>query len=156
MLRLSYATGRKFTAYVLAVLGFILLYGVSIRDSQQSAHDPEPTTLPAPGATLRFAATAYCRGTTTTSGVRAQRGIAAADPALLPVGSVVAVNSLGPAYNGIYTVMDTGPRVQGRELDLYMWSCKDAVKFGRRQVKVTVLRLGWNPRGSSPGLRIQD
>jgi hypothetical protein len=48
--------------------------------------------------------------------------------------------------------MDTGPKVQGRILDLYMWSCHEALAFGRKQVEVTVLRLGWNPAASSPGL----
>src|SRR5262245_41184340 len=48
--------------------------------------------------------------------------------------------------------MDTGPRVQGRVLDLYMWSCHEALKFGRKEVQVTVLRLGWDPTASSPGL----
>lgn len=79
-------------------------------------------------------------------------GVAAADPALLPVGSVVNVTTDTLKYNGIYTVMDTGPRVQGRTLDLYMWSCHEALAFGRKQVEVTVLRLGWNPNASSPGL----
>jgi hypothetical protein len=48
--------------------------------------------------------------------------------------------------------MDTGPRVQGRVLDLYMWSCHEALKFGRKDVQVTVLRLGWDPTASSPSL----
>jgi hypothetical protein len=55
-------------------------------------------------------------------------------------------------YSGVYTVMDTGPRVQGHVLDLYMWSCHEALKFGRKEVQVTVLRLGWDPTASSPGL----
>ena len=48
--------------------------------------------------------------------------------------------------------MDTGPKVQGRILDLYMWSCHEALAFGRKQVQITVLRLGWNPSNSSPSL----
>jgi hypothetical protein len=46
--------------------------------------------------------------------------------------------------------MDTGPSVQGRALDLYMWSCKEALAFGRKPIQVTVLRLGWNPQASTP------
>jgi hypothetical protein len=33
-----------------------------------------------------------------------------------------------------------------------MWSCHEALAFGRKAVQVTVLRLGWNPSASSPGL----
>ena len=79
-------------------------------------------------------------------------GIAAADDSILPVGSVVNVATDNPRYNGVYTIMDTGPRVQGRLLDLYMWSCHEALAFGRKSIQVTVLRLGWNPQASTPGL----
>ena len=39
----------------------------------------------------QFSATAYCKGTTTASGVGVTTGIAAADPGLLPVGSVLSM-----------------------------------------------------------------
>jgi hypothetical protein len=87
----------------------------------------------------------------TSSGVAAQKGVAAADPELLPVGSVVELDLLGARYNGIYTILDTGPAVQGRQVDLYMWSCNEAIEFGRRPIRLTVLRLGWNPRATTPG-----
>ena len=80
-------------------------------------------------------------------------GIAAADPDLLPVGSVIQVERLGDRYNGIYTVMDTGPAVQGRHIDIYMWSCNEALELGRRARGITVLRLGWNPQASTPDAR---
>ena len=79
-------------------------------------------------------------------------GIAAADPDLLPVGSVVQIAKLPDRYNGIYTVMDTGPKVHGRHLDLYIWNCDEALELGRRDMVITVLRLGWNPRNSTPRL----
>ena len=71
---------------------------------------------------------------------------------LLPVGSVLNIAVGDSRYNGMYTVMDTGPKVQGRVLDLYMWSCHEALRFGRKDVQVTVLRLGWDPRASAPSL----
>jgi hypothetical protein len=48
-------------------------------------------------------------------------------------------------------VLDTGPAIQGRKIDLYMWSCHEALAFGRKPVRLTVLRLGWNPRATAPG-----
>jgi len=48
--------------------------------------------------------------------------------------------------------MDTGPSVQGRHIDLYIWNCNEALAFGRREMVITVLRLGWNPRASTPSL----
>jgi 3D (Asp-Asp-Asp) domain-containing protein len=150
---LSRSTGRKILATATAALTFALLYEVTTLDSRYAARQAELRDgPPAPGARLRFTATAYCKGTTTASGVNVRTGIAAADPDLLPVGSVVQVDRLGERYNGIYTIMDTGPRVQGRHIDIYMWSCNEALELGRRSIQLTVLRLGWNPKASTPRL----
>lgn len=156
MMLLSRSIGRKIVATGTAAVAFAFLYEVTILDSRYAARRAElreATATPAPGTRLRFTATAYCRGTTTASGVNVRTGIAAADPALLPVGSVIQVERLGERYNGIYTVMDTGPAVQGRHIDIYMWNCDEArYEFGRRSAGITVLRLGWNPRASTPSL----
>ena len=151
---LSGSGTRKAAAMVAAMLTFVLLYEARIFDSHHAAWQAVfgASDAPTPGARLSFKATAYCKGTTTASGVRVRSGVAAADPTLLPVGSVVDVGAGDARYNGVYTVMDTGPAVQGRILDLYIWSCHEALKFGRRPVQVTVLRLGWDPKASSPTL----
>ena len=142
---------RKLAATCIAVIGFVLLYEVSVFDLRQSnpvkVVDP---TAPAAGARLEFTATAYCKGATTASGVGVRTGIAASDPSILPVGSVVNISTHDVKYNGVYTIMDTGPAVQGRTLDLYMWSCHEALRFGRRPVELRVLRFGWNPAASTP------
>jgi 3D (Asp-Asp-Asp) domain-containing protein len=144
----------KLTVLLAAVVGFVLLYESHMLDSRNAAWQSmtNPDGTPKPGARLPFSATAYCKGTTTASGVAVRSGIAAADPSLLPVGSVLNIAVGDDRYNGVYTVMDTGPKVQGRLLDLYMWSCHEALKFGRKDVQVTVLRLGWDPRASAPTL----
>ena len=146
---------QKIAATCGAMFGFVLLYEVTMLDSKtteaRTIESRETTANPAPGLRLRFTS-AYCMGTTTASGAAVRSGIAAADPDLLPVGSVIQIDSLGAKYNGIYTVMDTGPKVQGRRLDVYMWSCHEALAFGRRAAQVTVLRLGWNPQASTPKL----
>jgi 3D (Asp-Asp-Asp) domain-containing protein len=152
---LSRSTGRKIVATTTAAVTFALLYEVTTLDSRYAARQAEIyelTGAPTQGARLRFTATGYCKGTTTASGVNVQTGIAAADPDLLPVGSVIQVDKLEDRYNGIYTVMDTGPRVQGRHIDIYMWSCNEALDLGRRPIQLTVLRLGWNPKNSTPRL----
>jgi 3D (Asp-Asp-Asp) domain-containing protein len=151
---LSGSIALKMLATLVAISAFVLLYEATTFDSFEAARnvpvvDP---TAPVTGARLDFQATAYCKGRTTASGVVVRSGVAAADPALLPVGTVLNVTTDSPKYNGIYTVMDTGPAVKGRILDLYMWSCHEALDFGRKEVQVTVLRLGWNPNASSPSL----
>ena len=127
---ISRSTWRKLVVLVIAVVGFVFMYEAEMFDSRsafwQSMAQGGP---PRPGSQLPFAATAYCKGTTTASGVVARTGVAAADPTLLPVGSVVNVGAGDARYSGVYTVMDTGPRVQGRVLDLYMWSCHEALSL---------------------------
>jgi 3D (Asp-Asp-Asp) domain-containing protein len=152
---ISRSIGRKVVATATAATAFVLLYEVTVMDSRfalRQVAEREDTAEPSAGARLRFAATAYCKGTTTASGVNVRTGIAAADPELLPVGSVIQVDKLPDRYNGIYTVMDTGPKVQGRHIDIYIWSCNEALALGRRNIVVNVLRLGWNPKASTPGL----
>ena len=146
--------GRTFATLVVALV-FVFLYETTIRDSRYAARQAtmaEATGLPQAGAQLAFTATAYCKGETTASGVVVRTGIAAADPGLLPVGTVLRVDMPNSRYSGIWTVMDTGPAVQGRLIDLYLWSCHEALAFGRRPVRLTVLRLGWSPQMSAPSL----
>ncbi len=131
---LSGSIGLKVLATLVAISAFVLLYEATTFDSREAAGNAvagDPTA-PVTGARLQFQATAYCKGKTTASGVSVRSGVAASDPKLLPVGTVLNVTTDTTKYNGIYTVMDTGPKVQGRILDLYMWSCHEALAFGRK------------------------
>ncbi len=142
---------------VLAVCVVVVLADTTLLDSRYAARLAlfrVSTAPPAPGAQLRFIATAYCKGTITRSGLPVRSGIAASDPALLPLGSIIRVDAAGP-YNGLYTILDTGPAIQGRMIDVYMWSCYEALAFGRRPIDITILRLGWKPVDSAPN-RIDD
>ncbi len=150
---ISHSLWRKLVATFVVAAGFVLLYQATIRDSRYAAQQAlslESMADPGPGLRLRFDATAYCKGEVTASGLPPRSGIAAADPEVLPVGSVIQVSKMGARYDGIYTVMDTGPVIKGRLLDIYMWSCNEALQFGRQPVEVFVLRLGWNPRAVEP------
>ena len=91
-----------------------------------------------------FEATAYCDFGITYSGVLVHRGIVAADPKVLPIGSVIEVSA--GDYSGIYTVMDTRGVVKGEIIDIYMPDYEEAIQFGRQSVGVRVIRLGWQPR----------
>jgi 3D (Asp-Asp-Asp) domain-containing protein len=142
---------RKGFMTAVAAGAFVSLYEVTILDSQYAVRlsGLRESALAAP-APMTFSATAYCKGATTASGVAAQKGVAAADPELLPVGSVIQVDSTDNHYSGIYTIMDTGPSIQGREIDVYVWNCDEALRFGRRLIDLVVLRLGWNPGATTP------
>lgn len=83
-----------------------------------------------------FTATAYCLKGRTAMGHGVRRGIIAADPRVLPLGSRISISG---GYAGTYLVSDTGGNVKGRKLDIWMPSCAEARRFGRRSVAVNFL-----------------
>ena len=139
---------RRLLVVTVAGLLVLAVFTTRTRDSTEEVFDSDGR--PRLGTAIRFQATAYCKGETTAAGIAVRHGMAAADATLLPLGSVVRVDTDDTRYSGIWTVLDTGPEIKGRELDLYMWSCNDALAFGRQPVRVTILRLGWDPRASAP------
>jgi 3D (Asp-Asp-Asp) domain-containing protein len=144
LLLLSRSIRRKLLATGLSALVFTLIYQATVYDSRSLGEvSLEAVGPPQASSRSAFEATAYCRGETTASGVGVRAGIAAADPKVLPIGSVIKIDGVKAAYQGIYTVLDTGPEIQGREVDVYMWNCTEAKAFGRQKVTVTVLRRGW-------------
>jgi 3D (Asp-Asp-Asp) domain-containing protein len=99
---------------------------------------PSATTPPEPA--LPVTVTAYCTGKVTATGDRPTEETVAADPDVLPIGSRIRVSGLDERYNRTYVVMDTGSKIRGRRIDLYMRNCREAVAFGRRSGSVTILR----------------
>ena len=83
-----------------------------------------------------FTATAYCLKGRTALGHGVRRGLIAADPRVLPLGSRISITG---GYSGTYLVSDTGTRVRGKKLDIWMPSCSEARRFGRRSVAVNYL-----------------
>ena len=93
-----------------------------------------------------FHATAYCLKGRTASGINTRPGMIAADPSVLPLGTVVHLRA--GRYTGTYTVMDTGGRIKGRLVDVYVPTHREALEFGRQKVKLKVIG-----RGSARGHR---
>ena len=87
-----------------------------------------------------YVATAYSLRGRTASGRMVAKGLIAADPKHLPLGSRVRLHA--GAYSGEYLVADTGSLVRGRRIDIWTPSTREAMRFGRRTVKLTVLSYG--------------
>ncbi|HEY4084591.1 MAG TPA: 3D domain-containing protein [Bryobacteraceae bacterium] len=92
---------------------------------------------------MKFVATAESVSGVTAKGTLTHEGIVAADPDLLPLGSLIRVTGAG-TYSGIYSVTDTGPKVQGRHIDIYMDDVHEAKVFGRQTVYVRIILRGNN------------
>ena len=107
-----------------------------------------------------FEATAYCLKGITKSGAKAAPGCVAADPEVIPLGSLIHVDS--PLIGGIYQVLDTGGLIKGKIIDIFIPSYDECIEFGRRRVKVKVLRHGFaggplpDRMGEKTGLRGVD
>lgn len=87
-------------------------------------------------------ATAYCTGTTCSTGVKAMPGRVAVDPREIPYGTkMYIVSSDGKWHYGYCTASDTGGFIytSNTVVDLYMRSYTDCVNFGRRNVDIYIL-----------------
>jgi len=89
---------------------------------------------------VSYLATAYSLRGRTASGAAVSKGMIAADPRFLPLGSRVRLEAGG--YSGEYMVADTGGAVRGRRIDIWTPTSREALRFGRRIVKLTVLSYG--------------
>ncbi len=70
----------------------------------------------------------------TASGMRAQHGVVAVDPNLIPLGTRLYIEGYGHAIAG-----DTGGSIKGKKIDLFYDSVSDCYAFGRRDITVYVL-----------------
>lgn len=70
----------------------------------------------------------------TASGKRVKAGETVACPRELPLGTRINIEGVGPRV-----CLDRGGAIKGRKLDVYMPSIKEARKFGRQTLKVTII-----------------
>ncbi len=89
------------------------------------------------GPATSYEATAYSLPGRTASGRMVSRGLIAADPRVLPLGSRVRLEV--PGYHGEYLVADTGRLIKGKRIDIWIPTSREAMRFGRRTVKLSVL-----------------
>ena len=98
----------------------------------KSRTEPKPM-----GPAAQYVATAYSLRGRTASGRMVSKGLIAADPRVLPLGARVRLETGG--YSGEYLVADTGRLIKGKRIDIWIPSSREAMRFGRRKVKLTVL-----------------
>jgi 3D (Asp-Asp-Asp) domain-containing protein len=89
---------------------------------------------------MSFSATCYCLKGRTATGAGVRRGIVAADPRILPLGTRISIS--GSSHSGTYLVADTGGVIKGRIIDIWVPSCAEAIRFGRKRISVTILGRG--------------
>ncbi len=93
-----------------------------VMSMEASAYDP--TAGRGKGATFR-----------TSTGLRAQFGVVAVDPRVIPMGTKLFVEGYGFAV-----AADKGSAIKGNRIDLCYNTYGECIRFGRKTVKVHVLR----------------
>ena len=105
----------------------VLIDGAVVRGAKQGWYrlasgprygDPVPVML-----------TSYCLSGTTRRGRYVRAGLVAADPKFFPLSRYVELY-VGRKYYGRFLVDDTGRRIKGNHLDVWLPSCRDAKRFG--------------------------
>lgn len=139
----------------LALLSISLTFSATTLSAESfSSQTQEPITIAAKGnlgeklaveeayvvPPTPYVATAYSLRGRTASGRPVAKGLIAADPRHLPLGSRVRLEA--GAYSGEYLVADTGTLVRGKRIDIWTPTSREAMRFGRRTVKLTVLSYG--------------
>ena len=129
-----------------AAMPVIAVAGVVKEAEALAAVAPEPAPAartedehPKPDAAQKFTATAYALPGRTASGQPVRRGVIAAGRAL-PLGTRVRLDAGN--YSGEYVVADRGGKVHNRLIDIWVPSNGEAIRFGRRPVKLTILSYG--------------
>ncbi len=98
-------------------------------DSVSSATAAPPVAAPPPprpGGTMVVHATGYCLRGATTTGLPVGPGIVATDPAVIPLGTRMVI----PGY-GEGVAADTGGRIRGQVIDVWITDCAKAASFTR-------------------------
>lgn len=77
----------------------------------------------------------------TASGTKARPGVVAVDPRVIPLGTKLYIQSLdGTKDYGFAIAEDKGGAIKGNKIDLYFETRSQCMNFGRRKVKVFILK----------------
>jgi 3D (Asp-Asp-Asp) domain-containing protein/LysM repeat protein len=104
---------------------------------------PAPEAAAPSSKEIIVEATAYTASCEGCSGITAtginlienpNQKVISVDPTVIPLGSKVYVEGYGEAIAG-----DTGGAIKGNKIDVFIPNKQDAINFGRKQLKVTIL-----------------
>jgi 3D (Asp-Asp-Asp) domain-containing protein len=112
----------------------------AVTTAAPSEAEIKPTENLLASAPQLYNATSYSRAGRGASGMGVRFGTIAADPKVLPFGTRVRLDA--GQYSGEYVVTDSGTAIRGRKIDIWLPTFHEACRFGRRNVKLTVLSYG--------------
>ncbi|MDX1359484.1 MAG: 3D domain-containing protein, partial [Clostridia bacterium] len=77
----------------------------------------------------------------TKSGLPAEPGVIAVDPDVIPLFTRIYIETADGSWvdYGMAIAADIGSAIQGMEVDLFMWDKSEALRWGRRNVRVYII-----------------
>ena len=91
-----------------------------------------------PGEKIPVEVTYYCLQGTTRTDTQVREGIVAADPRVFPLRRHVELTVHGRSL-GRFLIADTGTKIKGRTLDIWVPSCSEARRRGRHHATAVLL-----------------
>lgn len=91
-----------------------------------------------PGEKIPVEITYYCLQGTTRTDSEVREGIVAADPRVFPLRRHVELSAHGRPL-GRFLIADTGSKIKGRTLDIWVPSCAEARRRGRHRATAVLL-----------------
>ena len=122
------------------VVSPLRLDGAVVRGAQQGWYLTS-NNAPLYGEPVPVLLTSYCLRGTTRRGRYVRPGIIAADPRFFPMARYVELY-IGKEYYGRFLVDDTGRKIKGNHIDVWLPTCREAKIFGvKRGTAVLMPRL---------------
>jgi 3D (Asp-Asp-Asp) domain-containing protein len=134
-----------------AILGFLYAFDI-VRFSRPSTQPISVSIAVPAGESIMLNSTGYSIGAPYNTATRQSKPVittgfitidgmsiftVAADPRVVPLGSLIYVDSLGVAM-----VTDTGEAIEGYDLDICFPTKEAAMQWGKKMIKITFLRRG--------------
>ncbi len=138
-----YGQTRTVTALALTDDSQVKTVNINIENSSIKQQDDEKKLVKTTASVRKVGAgasrgslnaTAYCLSGKTAMGHGVRRGLVAADPRVLKLGSRITISA--GSWSGTYLVSDTGGAIKGKRLDIWVPNCAEARRFGRRTIQV--------------------
>ena len=95
------------------------------------------TTIVTQAKEMEVNASAYYGDTITSTGaIPKPYHTLAVDPKVIPYGSKVYI----PSFNKIFIAEDCGSAIKGKKIDIFLPTRDDCIDFGRRDIKIFILK----------------
>lgn len=119
----------------LLIVGILIFLSIPKYESMTITHDGFNIVTQA--KELKVEATAYCGDGITSIGTKPTpyRTIAV-DPKVIPYGSIVYI----PEYKALFRAEDTGSAIKGKRIDIFLSNEEECKEFGRKNIRIYVLK----------------